>query len=77
MKKLVALVLAFAITPAFAGTVNADYTVCKALAKEKYPEANVKVKKVRSSTITLKLLFPNEITSVECDRASLSLGEKR
>ena len=78
MKYLVALILAFASTTAFAGTKSADYTACKANAKDAFGEnVVVKVKKFRGQTVEMYVTVKGEgrFTAV-CDRQSFAVTRK-
>jgi len=77
MKALLAIVLAFAITPAFAGTKEEDYSACKATVKAAYPENKIKLKKIKRNTIEIQVITPaNTRSTVACNRDSLALSEK-
>jgi hypothetical protein len=77
MKALLAIVLAFAITPAFAGTKEEDYSACKVAVKAAYPENKVKLKKIKRNTIEIQVITPaNTRSTVACNRDSLALSEK-
>jgi len=77
MKKAIALIMAFAITPAFAGTKEEDYSACKVAVKAAYPENKVKLKKIKRNTIEIQVITPaNTRSTVACNRDSLALSEK-
>lgn len=77
MKALLAIVLAFAITPAFAGTKEEDFSACKSAVKAAYPENKVKLKKIKRSTIEIQIIASdNSRSTVACNRDSLALSEK-
>ena len=77
MKALLAIVLAFAITPAFAGTKEEDFSACKTAVKAAYPENKVKLKKIKRNTIEIQVITPeNTRSTVACNRNSLALSEK-
>ena len=77
MKALLAIVLAFAITPAFAGSKEEDFTACKAAVKAAYPENKVKLKKIKRNTIEIQVITSaNTRSTVACNRDSLALSEK-
>ena len=79
MKKVVtALILALASTTALAGTKAADYTACKANAKEAFGEnVVVKVKRFRGQTVEMYVTVKGEgrFTAV-CDRQSFAVAKK-
>ena len=79
MKKVVtALILALASTTALAGTKAADYTACKANAKETFgADAVVKVKKFRGKTLEMYVTTEESgrFTAV-CDRQSFAVAKK-
>ena len=78
MKALLALVLAFAITPAFAGSQSADYTACKANAKEAFgKDAVVRVKTIRGKTLQMWVTTDESGRFVAvCDRSSFAVSKK-
>ena len=78
MKKVVtALILALASTTALAGTQSADYTVCKAIAKETFgADAVVKVKKFIGNRIEMFVTTDEGRIVAVCDRESFAVKQK-
>lgn len=78
MKKVVtALILALASTTAIAGTQNADYTACKANAKEAFgADAVVKVKRFFGKRIEMFVTTDDGRIVAVCDRESFAVKQK-
>jgi hypothetical protein len=78
MKKVVALALALVSMSAFAGTQSADYTTCKANAKDAFgADAVVKVKRFRGQTVEMFVTTKETGRFVAvCDRNSFAVSKK-
>lgn len=77
MKKVVALMLALVSTTALAGTQSADYTVCKANAKEAFgADVVVKVKRFIGNRIEMFVTTDDGRIVAVCDRESFAVKQK-